>query len=66
MEIHREITKRQTKFSCIKQKAKENPKEEFTSLAHHLTEEYLITSFRKLRKNAASGIKYYRNYWQSG
>jgi group II intron reverse transcriptase/maturase len=25
-------------------------------LAHHLTEEFLVTSFRKLRKNAASGV----------
>ena len=56
MELHREITQRQTKFSCIAQKAKEKPEEVFTSLAHYLTEEYLVTSFRKLRKSAASGI----------
>jgi RNA-directed DNA polymerase len=28
----------------------------FTSLAHHLTEEYLNASFRELKKSAASGI----------
>lgn len=56
MDLLREIANRQTKFSSIKRKAQENPAEEFTSLAHHLTEEYLLTSFRKLRKNAASGI----------
>ena len=56
MDLLREIANRQTKFSCIKRKAQENPEEVFTSLAHHLTEEYLIASYRKLRKNAASGI----------
>jgi group II intron reverse transcriptase/maturase len=56
MNLLREITNRQTKFSYIKRKAQENPEEKFTSLAHHLTEEYLVTSFRKLRKNASSGI----------
>jgi hypothetical protein len=45
MDLLREIANRQTKFSCIKRKAQENPAEEFTSLAHHLTEEYLLTSF---------------------
>ena len=56
MDLLREIAIRQTKFSCIKRKARENPEEVFTSLAHYLTEEYLIASYRKLRKNAASGI----------
>ncbi|TAJ03110.1 hypothetical protein DMA11_24265 [Marinilabiliaceae bacterium JC017] len=56
MDLLREIKQRQTQFSCIAQKAKENPEEVFTSLAHHLTEEYLIASFSKLRKSAASGI----------
>ena len=56
MDLHREIANRQTKFSCIKRKAQENPAEVFTSLAHHLTEEFLMTSFRKLRKSAAVGI----------
>lgn len=56
MDLLREKQERQTKFSCIAQKAKENPAEEFTSLAHHLSFEYLLTSFSKLRKSAASGI----------
>ncbi len=56
MDLLGEIVNRQTKFSCIKRKAQENPAEVFTSLAHHLTEEYLLTSFRKLRKSAASGV----------
>jgi len=56
MDLLREIKNRETKFSCIKQKAQENPNEVFTSLAHHLTQEYLLNSFSKLRKSAASGI----------
>ncbi|MFA9393080.1 MAG: hypothetical protein ACERKD_24950 [Prolixibacteraceae bacterium] len=45
MDLLREIATRKTQFSCIAQKAKENPNEVFTSLAHHLSEEYLISSF---------------------
>ncbi len=56
MDLLGEIANRQTKFGCIKRKAQESPTEVFTSLAHHLTEEYLLSSFRKLRKTAASGI----------
>jgi RNA-directed DNA polymerase len=56
MDLLGEIANRQTKFSCIKRKAQANSAEVFTSLAHHLTEEYLTTSFGKLRKSAASGI----------
>jgi len=56
MDLLREVENRKTKFSCIQRKARENPAEVFTSLAHHLTEEYLTTSFRKLKKSAASGI----------
>ena len=56
MDLPREIENRKTKFSCIKRKARENPEEEFTSLAHYLTEEYLTASFRELKKSAASGI----------
>ena len=56
MDLLGEIENRKTKFSCIKRKARENPEEVFTSLAHYLTEEYLTTSFRKLKKSAASGI----------
>ena len=56
MSLHRERTTRETKFGWIAQKARENPGEVFTSLAHYLTEEYLQTSFRKLRKGAATGL----------
>jgi group II intron reverse transcriptase/maturase len=56
MDLLREINNRQTKFSCIKRKARDNSKEVFTSLAHHLSPEYLVTSLRKLRKSAASGV----------
>jgi RNA-directed DNA polymerase len=56
MDLLREIANRQTKFSCIERRAQENPAEVFTSLAHHLTEEYLVSSFRKIRKGAASGL----------
>ncbi|MDA3817370.1 MAG: reverse transcriptase domain-containing protein [Prolixibacteraceae bacterium] len=56
MDLLREIENRKTKFSCIKRKARENPEEVFTSLAHYLTEEYLTASFRELKKSAASGI----------
>jgi len=56
MTLLRERTTRETQFARIAQKARENPDEVFTSLAHYLTEEYLIASFRKLRKGAASGI----------
>lgn len=55
MSLHRERELRETKFCLIANKAKESPKEVFTSLAHHLTEEYLESRFRKLRKKAAYG-----------
>ncbi len=56
MDLHREAETRRTKFRSIAQKARENPGEVFTSLAHYLTEEYLLTSFSKLRRSAATGI----------
>jgi len=56
MTLHREQLERETKFARIAKKAQSNPDEIFTSLSHHLTEEFLISSFRKLRKSAASGI----------
>ncbi|MDV7396530.1 group II intron reverse transcriptase/maturase, partial [Arthrospira platensis SPKY1] len=56
MDLHREAETRRTKFRRIAQKAKENPKEVFTSLAHLLTEEYLFESFHKLRRSAATGV----------
>ena len=56
MSLHREQLTRETKFAMIAKKARENPGEIFTSLAHYMNEEFLISSFRKLRKTAASGI----------
>lgn len=47
---------RETKFRRIAQKAQENPNEVFTSLAHLITEECLITSFRKLKRGASVGV----------
>lgn len=56
MDLLREAETRRTKFRSIAQKARENPAEVFTSLAHYLTEEYLLASFSKLRRSAATGI----------
>lgn len=56
MDLHRESETRRTKFRSIAQKARENQEEVFTSLAHYLTEEYLLASFSKLRRSAATGI----------
>ena len=56
MDLLREAETRRTKFRSIAQKARENPGEVFTSLAHYLTEEYLLSSFSKLRRSAATGI----------
>ena len=56
MDLLREIETRETKFRSIAQKAREIKGEVFTSLAHYLTEEYLLTSFGKLRRKAATGI----------
>ena len=56
MTLHGEQLERETKFARIAKKARENPDEKFTSLAHYLTPEFLINSYRRLRKTAASGI----------
>jgi RNA-directed DNA polymerase len=56
MTLLRERATRETQFARIAQKAQENPDEVFTSLAHYLTEEYLMSSFKKLNKSATSGI----------
>ena len=56
MSLHSERTTRETKFGWIARKARENPEEAFTSLAHYLTEEYLLESFKKSRKTAAKGL----------
>lgn len=56
MTLHREQLERETKFAMIAKKAQANPEEKFTSLAHYLTPEFLINSYRRLRKTAAPGI----------
>jgi RNA-directed DNA polymerase len=56
MDLLSEAESRRTKFRSIAQIAKENQGEVFTSLAHYLTEEYLLSSFSKLRRCAATGI----------
>ena len=56
LSLHRERKTRETQFNRIAEKAREKPEETFTSLAHYLTEEYLLESFKKLRKTAAKGL----------
>src|SRR4030066_1071857 len=46
----------QTKLELITQRARENPKMRFTSLAHHLNEGFLLEVFQELKKNKAPGI----------
>lgn len=46
----------QTKLELITQRARENPKMRFTSLAHHLNEGFLLECFQELKKNKAPGI----------
>jgi RNA-directed DNA polymerase len=45
-----------TQLSTLTQRAKENPKLKFTSLAHWLSEEYLKECLDELKKNKAPGI----------
>lgn len=56
MSLLRERSTRETKFAKIATKARSNANEIFTSLSHYLSEEYLLSSFRKLRKSSATGI----------
>jgi len=56
MTLHKEHLERETKFARIAKKARGNPDEVFTSLAHYLSVEFLINSYRKLRKSAAPGM----------
>jgi RNA-directed DNA polymerase len=44
------------KLRRVEERARQNPKEGFTSLAHHLTEELLFRAYRRLDPNAAPGI----------
>ena len=45
----------ETKISRIAQRAKENPKEIFTSIYHLINEELLIECHKELEKNKATG-----------
>lgn len=45
-----------TKLPFLTLKARENPKLQFTSLAHLFTEDFLLECFGELKKNKASGI----------
>ena len=45
-----------TKLLSITKCAREKPKEQFTSLAHLLTEDFLKQCFRELKRDKASGI----------
>ena len=44
------------KLRWVQERARQKPKERFTSLAHHLTEELLLRAYRRLDPNAAPGI----------
>jgi RNA-directed DNA polymerase len=45
-----------TKLSSITKRARGNPKEQFTSLAHLLNEDFLKVCFWELKRDKASGI----------
>jgi len=45
-----------TKLSSITKRAQGNPKEQFTSLAHLLNEDFLKSCFWELKRDKASGI----------
>ena len=53
---HRGRPKVQTKLARIAEIAKENPKEQFTSLYHLLNEELLTQCHRELDGNKATGV----------
>lgn len=53
---HRTGSKVRTKLAILTKRAKENPKARFTSLAHLLTEDFLMMCFRELKRDKASGI----------
>ena len=53
---HRAGERVSTKLASITQKARENPKYAFSTLAHMLSEGFLEESFRMLKRDAASGI----------
>lgn len=54
--IHRSGTEVTTKLLSITQRARENPKERFTSLIHLIREDFLAECFRELERDKASGV----------
>ncbi len=53
---HRGGLRKSTKLSSHSVRARGNPRERFTSVAHHLTVDFLRECFRELKKNRASGV----------
>ena len=56
MIVHSNVESVETKLRRIAEKASSDPKCQFTSLFHLMTEELLLGCFEGLRSNAASGI----------
>ena len=53
---HRAGEQMSTKLASLTLRARENPREQYTALAHLLTEEYLVACFWELKRDKASGI----------
>jgi group II intron reverse transcriptase/maturase len=53
---HRGGPRKSTKLSSLSVRARRNPRERFTSLAHYLTVDFLRECFRELKRNKASGV----------
>ncbi len=53
---HRGGPRKSTKLSSLSVRARENPREKFTSLVHRLTVDFLRECFRELKRNKASGV----------
>ncbi len=54
--IHRGGRKVGTKLLSITRRARENPKERFTSLIHLIREDFLAVCFRELKRDKATGV----------
>ena len=66
MAVHRDRIHMSTKLRRIAELAKEDPKRQFSSIAHLLTPEALYNAFQRLRKDASAGMDgvTYREYQQ--
>ena len=53
---HRGGPRKPTKLSSLSVRARENPREKFTSLVHRLTVDFLRECFRELKRKKASGV----------